>query len=327
MIKVMVVIYGLVMFVPTGDGSQDCDHVSQFGCTAAKLTAVFVDGGDHVDGEHEPIIRWVQSEGELGEDWRPPADFDIAVESPLAGPIELQALTTFPHLGAFSSRRVPASCLDPGGVCKANNKDLTFGVATFSGSWTAAGATYCCGFKLPIGDYDRARIKFPRTDRTQPDTFGERPIATALALTTTLDDAQWQDLKVTLGQTDKKQVPLTGGACERWLGAGVDKCAVLVMGNPPTEYAPCSGTACRYDHHFSAFYLLTQDRGDMNAWRIPYVTGSAKCPEPHPAARDQECWSANVAWSEDRLEPQNMPSVRCPPTFAQVGPEAVTEPE
>lgn len=326
MIEVMVVIYGLVMFVPTGSGSQNCDHAKRIGCTAEQLTAIFVNGGNHVGGMHQPIIQWLGTDGNLQVKWPLTADFQVVVENPEAGLIGLDAWTAFPRLGAFSSSRVPPNCLKHDGVCESGRKDLTYGVATFSGKWTAAGATHCCGFKLPVGDYDQARVKFPRADGTEPDTFGERPIATALVLRTTLNDTQWQNLKVMLGQSDQKGTPLSGGACEQWISAGTKRCAVLVMGNPPTEYAPCVGTKCRYDHHFSAFYLLMQDGGDQSARRIPYVTGSAICPHPD-AVRDLDCLSANLAWVEYPLEPQNMPSVRCPPAFAQIDPAAVIERE
>lgn len=330
MVKVMVVIYGLVMFVPAGEADG----------TAEKLTAIFVDGGSHVHAEHEPIVRWAVGARELGEPWElsTDKDFSINISNTAADGVDLGARPKFSQIETLFTHRdrawVEPGCLKPTGSCSKGDDDLTQGHAIFSGEWTTREATYCCGLPLPVGDYDEGTFEFRRSPGGNAHgDFGKGELGTALSMIAdvgSLDDIAilWEGRPQSLHRLDET-------ACKEWFGeqSGVTSCAVLVMGNPPTTYHECKGDECRLDSHFSAFYRLAEDPPvRWNRW-FPYLSSNERCPLP-AIDRDDACLEMSVRLAEvgskrgkEPEKPENMPSVRCPPAFAQVEPEAVAEPE
>lgn len=307
MIKVMVVIYGLVMFVPQAEK----------GGAATTLTALFVDSEHHInDTVHRPVIQWVQEET-LGEPWdiSGESDFAISITSPRDGGIHLGVRPSFPQLSTLTRSRVMDECLEPNGDCRSSSSDLTQGLARFSGAWAADDATYCCGFKLPIGDHDEATFKFPRSNGTDPDMLGNRQISTALVLTAELSEEEWEDFGVSLNGVSMKEGPISEQGCVAWLGSP-QRCAILLVGNQPVEHGDCHEKGCRFDLHFSVFHLLTKIPDLAERRRLPYVTSNEQCPTPDEAI-DHECLLRSHRWAEwDKVDPFNMPAVRCPPTFA-----------
>lgn len=324
MIKVMVVIYGLVMLVPQGAEVANCSDQK---CRAETLTAILLESDTH-----QPMIRWVDGNGGLEPPWDLPeateSDFQVTVTAP-GTLLDLDDWTWFPRIHELATTRMTRGCLTPDGSCSDLGKDLTHGMITFSGGWGVSPATYCHGFQLPIGYHDKANMKFPRFNGDDRDRYGERKIGTAIVLTRTLEsEAEWADLRVELGGVSQKpDQRLEKEVCRKWMGEGVESCAILILGNRPQKPMKCSGHEdCRHDRHFADFYLLTTEPGSQSDRRIPYVTGSARCPTPDIDSNDLALYEMS-AWLDLFMEPRNMPSVRCPPAFVLSEPDALTQKE
>lgn len=328
MIKVMVVIYGLVMFVPT---VKTVDGVQR-----TELTAIFVKG-EEVGGSHMPAFRWVTGDSDVQEPpWTPAPgnDFEALIKSPFSGNVGLTAKNHFPELSFLAPNRpIRRGCLQANGHCRdlETDSDLTHGVALFQGEWRTREATYCCGFARPLGDHDRAVVRFPHASGSDSHYNDSLEAATALILEIDVPASKWNDFEAVYGGMNQKQTPLKKAACLKWIGSrwmspDVDGCAILLMGNPSTHAHQCHRSDCRFDKHFSAFYLLTTRPGNAAGRLLPYVVNDAQCPEPH-VMEDEECRNQLNSWLSSPLDVLNMPSVRCPPAFAQLEPEAVAESE
>lgn len=321
----MVVIYGLVMFVPTGEVDG----------TAEKLTAIFVDGGSHVHAEHRPIARWAVGARELDDPWELPTDKDflITIANGAAGGVDLGARPKFSQIASLFTHRDRASiepgCLEPGGSCSKRGDDLTQGHATFTGEWGTWEATYCCGLPLPVTDHDEAMFDFRRSaGGNAHGDVGSAQLGTALAMMA--DVASLDEVTVIWDDEQQDLYRLDETACKAWFGetSGVEECAVLVMGNPPVAYHECKGNECRLDRHYSAFYRLAEDPPTrLNRW-LPYVRANELCPVPD-VDRQDDCLALFPAAQNPRSKPGklNMPSVRCPPAFGEPPPEGLIEAE
>jgi hypothetical protein len=309
-IKVMIVFYGLVMFVPQGEMNG----------TAERLTVMFVNGGSHLpDSRHEPRVRAVDGMGNLGPPWTLLESFAIHVaEASGAGSIDLGARGEFAELRPLFTHgdrgSVRSDCMRNEASCRISGDDLVQGTVTVGGEWKARQATYCDrGWKLPIDDYDEAEFEFRRrVSGSKHDEIGEQQLATALVLETDLD--KLEELSVSMGDPPVP-VPietLLAGDCSKWIKdhPAKAKCVILIMGSPPAEHGGCRGDECFMDHHFSAYYRTTVDPPmRMNRWR-PFVLTHRKCPAPdvmdvtRPAA------------PQATLAIVHPPAVRCPPPFA-----------
>lgn len=307
MIKVMVVLYGMVMFVP----------VDEMDGKARQLTVLFVDGGSHVpDAEHEPVVRAVAEDGELGPEWPLPEEFEIVVrEEAHADPkIDLRVRDDFAPLRKLFTYEergyVWDDCLMNAGSCRRSGDDLVRGTATFEGEWSTRPATYCGGWKLPVDDYDEAELEFRRSvSGDAHDAMEPKPLATALVLETEVRSLD--DLAVTLDGFPMPLEALRDAPCQRWIPEhpSREECLILVMGSPPKEpLEDCTGQACYFDSHFSAFYRVTLDPPTQwNRW-MPFVVTTDRCPQPDVLEE-----APYVSWRGDR----NPPAVRCPPPFGE----------
>lgn len=312
MIKVMIVFYGLVMFVPQGEMNG----------TAERLTVMFVNGGSHLpDSRHEPRVRAVDGMGNLGPMWTLPESFAIDVaETSGAGSIDLGARDEFAELRPLFTHGdrgyVRSDCMRNEASCRISADDLVQGTVTVGGEWKARQATYCGrGWKLPIDDYDEAESEFRRrVSGDEHEGMGSKQLATALVLETSLD--KLDELSVTMGNSPPMTLePLSAEACGKWIKGhpAEAKCVILLMGNPPVEHTECtdpSDEECFIDHHFSAYYRATLDPPmRMNRWR-PFVLTHRKCPAPDVMD------VARPAAPHAALSVVNPPAVRCPPPFA-----------
>lgn len=315
MIKVMIVLYGMVMFVPVGETDK--------GTKAKRLTVLFVDGGSHVpDAVHEPVVRAVDEDGGLGPKWPLPEEFEIAVqEKAHTDPrIGIEARKKFAPLRALFTHKdrgyVRSDCMKNDGSCEVSGEDPVRGIARFEGHWTTRPATYCGGWKLPVKDHDEAEIEFRRSISGRAHE-GERPrpLATALVLETEVKSLD--NLAVTLDGYPMPLEVLSDSPCQRWIPGhpAREECIILVMGSPPKEpIEDCAGQECYFDSHFSAYYRATLDPPmQMNRWR-PFVLTDRECPTPdiidvaHPAP------------PQAALSFATPPAVRCPPPFGTAEP-------
>lgn len=307
MIKVMVVLYGMVMFVP----------VDEMDGKARQLTVIFADGGSHVpDAEHEPVVKAVDDHGNLGPRWPLPDEFEIVVEETHHADgdrwIDLEARADFAPLRDLYTHKdrgyVRSDCMQNDASCEVSGEDPVRGIARFEGHWDTRPADHCAGWTLPIKYADDAEIEFRRSASGRAHE-GEprRPLATALVLETEIQSLA--ELVVTLDGFPMPLPTLPARTCEEWIKAHDPghECVILVIGNPTTSYPTCEGTECRrYDTHFSAFYRLTMDPPiRRNRW-MPYVVTNPLCPVP--AAPEDPSY-------EEWYEPANPPAVRCPPPF------------
>lgn len=326
MIKVLVVIYGLVLFVPTGETNGK----------AETLKAVFVKGGHDGTAEHTPIVRYVKEDGKLSDPWTLPLadDFAISVLHTAGGVVHLDERERFISLGDLvaprTNARIQRECLsknDPfmGECTRRGEQDLTHGVVTFVGEWRTRAASYCCGLRFPVGDHDHVRYQF--LGLADPPGINDRgqPVATALVLETL---AAPEDLQVLLGNGTVVLPRLSEELCLRVTGDDDHECMVLVMGNPPVPSPDeCVGTGCRRDRHFADFYdLATTPPVDSARRKVPYaVSQNVSCPCPDIDSNIY-CLDLVGTWETPQALPSkskkgptgrlNWPSVRCPPAFA-----------
>lgn len=312
MIKVMVVIYGLVMFVPTVETVD--------GIQRTELAAIFVKSHGSETAKHTSKLHKLTDEG-LVQVPLPSTDFQIRIENGTTESVDLSARDTFADLSPlFSSpddARTRRDCVDPSQDCSDHSgKDLTHGWVTIQGKWVIKPATYCCGLRLPLGNHDWARFSFHDPANTDLPKTG-KPLATALILEAL---ANKDDLKVLLGTSE---VPLAviddPGVCRRWTGSDTP-CAILLIGNTTEDHRGCPNGNCRFDRHFARLFHLSQGPPQSHPAKLPYVTSAPLCPQPDEL-RDEACLDRIVAAVESQNnEGRNMPSVRCPPAFAD-GPD------
>lgn len=327
MIEVLVVIYGLVVYVPEGDTGTQAD----------ALTVLFVEAAHHGEGGgHEPVIRHLEQgtdgTGELGVAWSlgssPP--FRVTVrhegEEGEAGSIALDARPLFPRLeelvGEEGDGLLRSECLESPGDCKTERgRPLVLGSLRFEGEWETYPASRCSrGWDLPIAYGDGMEFTYRRAGdldtRRGPQA---RPLATALILRTTIMSRE--ELEVVVHGSDDPiglaEVEL--GTCRGWVAeqdvddAGdLERCMVIEMGNRPVA-TPSAGPCPPLDRHFAAFYDLVQAPPKAADRWLPNLETDA-CGERYEreAGRPSETGKATVI--------VNYPSCSCPQTFAKAAP-------
>lgn len=291
-IKVMVVLYGLVMFVPQGGG----------------LTVLFVNGGSHVPaGKHRPTVAVVLENGELGAPLALEDGFEIAIQGP-DGKVDSKAQMHFAPLEeqfAHSTRgKVRQDCLGNEASCRKGDDDLVRGWARIEGEWSTHPATFCnyCGWSLPIGFDEEVQFQFRRRANGPPRDEGTFPLATALRLDTVVKEDELEKLL----SLDPQIAAIKGKACEDWIGGKVNKCVILVIGNEPEpDRDPGSHGPHLLDEHFSAFYRVALDPPMRISRWLPYIKEHSCC-AGQPAAPSQAIIEEMV----------HRPAPLCPPVYA-----------
>lgn len=291
MIKVMIVFYGLVMFVP------------QVGPQDGGLTVLFVDGGDHVgSGHHAPTLQVVRENGSPSDPWNLEGVVEIRIQGP-PGEVDPNAQSYFVQLEDLFAKQdrglVRTECVHNELSCEESNGDPVKARARITGEWRTSPATHCNeGWSSPVEFDDTARFQFHTTDGSLRvgDT---RRFATALRLDT---EVSTRELKELLSLKDGEYAELTtieGPQCNKWIGGDVEECVVLLIGN--RYFEPASPHPYEaLDKHFTAFYRVTVNPPQENDRWLPYILGNPYCPLDYPLP--------------------NHPAPRCPPTYATAKP-------
>jgi hypothetical protein len=310
MIKVMVVVWGLVMFVPQGvTGRGDT-------ASATGLRVLFANGAViDKEMEHQPTLWLVEQGGELSEGRPLSSDFALRIsEGSLAGRIGLAARWRFAQLPDLNPGvAVKRTCFDNEPLCRTNGGvDRVLGTAVIEGEWTSRPASICDGeFPSPVVFDDAATFSYRKSENG--DRRHDAPpfqLATVLVLeaeVSSLDDV------LTLDGTPVTIPLLEGQACKNWIeGASLGtECGVIVLGNPPKHEMECDSDPCRFDTHFEAFYYMV-DRLDLRYLYMPYVEENYKCPQFTARISTR----ATGGREASGLDPVTPPAVRCPPAFA-----------
>jgi hypothetical protein len=284
-IKVMIVFYGLVMFVP-----QNWDR---------GLTVLFMDGGDHGGVRHVPTLQVVEEDGEPSDPWELGGLVEINIQGP-PGDVDPHAQAYFVQLEDLFAEQddgmVRKECVDNDPSCQENTSDPVLIRAVIKGEWSTSPATHCNdGWSMPVEFDDIARFQFRKYEAGSPRPADTRRLATALRLDT---EVSTRELKELLSLKEGEYAELTtieGPQCNKWIGGDVQECVVLLIGNKysiPAAKRPYDAL----DKHFTAFYrvAVTPPQPD-NRW-LPYIFSNSSCPPDYPIP--------------------NPPAVRCPPPFA-----------
>ncbi len=296
MIKVLVVVWGLVLFVPD---APDTAHPA--GLTALVLDT---DAWSHIP-EHRP--RFLQHGADLGT----PSidrDFDIVLRVPGSAPVELGGLPHLVALDRLTDRPdqavVRADCLRRAPSCSFEGRPMVAGKIRFEGAWSTRPVSKCTELELPLGYRDQALWDFrPANDLGQPGD-SRRRLATALAFEAEVVEIDDAVIEITVGGTNRRVALFESAAevCADFLGEA-GRCAVLELANGVSELPRirCTGGSddppeCRGDRHFAAFYDLLLSPGP-DPRLIPFVV-------------------ENYLECDSRMGIGNMPSVRCPPPVA-----------
>lgn len=274
MIRVMVVIYGLVMFVPQNGG----------------LTVLFIEDEGHGDTVHVPVVTVVGT-GERALVPQPPGPtFNLEIQaSDPTGNVDLTALEDFVRiedLFTYAGRGlVRQDCLDEDG-CQAGGDELVLGKLRAVGDWTTRPATYCKdAWSFPVQFDSTLRYEFwswmRRFNRGEPT----RRIPSALRLDTELPENSVNERLQGLATG----AVLEGEDCKKWIGEDVTKCIVLLIGNAPTLAHNSSSDQISQepeplDRHFSAFYRVTKDPPWRINRRLPYTRTSLTCPSGYSSS-------------------------------------------
>ncbi|MFL6234351.1 MAG: hypothetical protein ACJ76N_14560 [Thermoanaerobaculia bacterium] len=321
MIKVLIVVSGLVLFVPDPPPDshrltallRDTRHVqSPQGMISTK--------GAHGLTAHLPALRQQIDSSYRGWTITAPDDKDSAqvlFRVPVKAGLSIDPDTSgnFPHLDRLTAKPEDAN-IDPlcfEGKCKDGDKKRVATVVRFEGSWRTRPLQRCNRrMNLPLrfgqsasthfDEIETARSEFRRPEDTalRPGQ-GRRPLATALGLEAEIEKLEDLYLEVK-GSVQKLQLT-NSDVCKEWLGVP-DPCVVFEVENWEAPVASdCDVTdrdklppECRIDRHFGLLYDLILNPPKANERLLPFAAeGELKCP--------------------GREELDNQPGVRCPPTF------------
>jgi hypothetical protein len=302
MITVLVVVSGLVMFVPNPPQ----------GLIALLVETKYANPNLSHGILHVPAVRhpldvdsargWTIDDG----------NYEILLQVPVRQPAPAGhlALDDFPELGQLTDSPGDAAVKPEcrAGTCvDSKGRRLVATTVRFEGTWLTRSAQHCAKrWKFPVGSVKEAtKSDFRRLSNPGMPKAGlaPRPLATALALETTIakiEDIRFQ-IKRPDGSTITPKLELTSPeTCKLWLSDQQQVCIVLEVENWEAAAAPiepaCAQedprTECRIDPHFAMFYdLIVKPPLQQDRW-LPYVAeGSLVCP----------------------TLVDNMPAVRCPP--------------
>lgn len=311
MIKVMVVVWGLVMFVPEGVTVEDSD---QF---ADQLTVVFANPGGQ-DLEHQPKVWLTDTNGHLQQPIVLPGEFQMQLSGSGTQRIRVTARKYFPDLSSLKAGATAKDvCVENSQHCKdEDDHDLVLGTASLGGDWTSRPASTCEGkLSLPVDHSDQASFSY-RTVGNDQKQSSEPRLATALVLETEVSSVE--DFVRILNSDSISLTHLSDATlCRDWIKdyGGSAGCAVLILGNPPAHPMKCSQAVCRRHDHFDVFYDLSQ--GFQHRW-LPYVDTNEKCRFDRSVELPMS--ESHAETGESGMEPVTPPAVRCPPAFAD-GPD------
>ncbi len=303
MIKVLIVVSGLVIFVPDAPPNPQ------------RMTALLVETKDahgmplHGMTLHVPALRQ-QLDFFSVRSWHiNNGDFEAVFKVEMNGQatISLGAQKDFPHLSQLTANpddaTIKPDCLT--GKCTDDSADknkLVAAIVRFEGRWRTRPLLRCeKAWILPVDFDEKSQSEFRLADLTTVLTGqAQRPLATGLALETEIETLK--DLSLVIhGST--QQLQLTDPTmCQAWLGVGVSSCVVLEVENWPEVPIDASCNVadppshCRVDKHFKMFYDLIVTPPKENERWLPYVAaGVVKCPNSPGAGQP--------------------PGIRCPPAF------------
>lgn len=289
MIKVLVVVYGLVLFVPDGPPGSD----------PRGVTALALDSSAWQDlHEHVPAI---DQHGGTSADVPLGDDFQVVFRTAKPGSITLTALPHLARVDELANSRVRRECLEPGGSCE----DLLRGRFRFEGLWRTRPASRCLEWQLPLDYRDQAVYDFRPQKNLNSSGGTARRLATALIFEADVQDLDDVAVVVSSGDTPRtlKLSTSESGVCRAFINSNVPDCVVIEVANAavtepdeacrqedPPQY-------CRADPHFAAFYDLLMSPPAEASRRIPYVTD-------------------NYTLCDTEKGIGNVPTIRCPPTLA-----------
>jgi len=301
MITVLVVVSGLVLFVP-----DEPKAITALLLDTSDAPAASSHGIAHIPALRQPLdlasaITWpIEKNG----------DFHVLLQVPSGTPIKLGAKKQFPNLSELTTKvnnMVRSDCVK--GTCSdAQGRNLVAADVRFEGAWEARPLRRCAKhWKRPVGFDENAKSDFRKISEPTKAKPGAGPdyIATALGLEariSKLEDLHFQ-IKTAGGTvllTPKLELsrPET---CREWLPSGDPVCIVLEVEDWEAAAAgikpPCTEfdtrSECRIDPHFALFYDLLVNPEPPDRW-LPFV-----------AEGSLACFTGL----------DNLPAVRCPPTF------------
>ncbi len=323
MIKVLIVVSGLVAFVPNR-GNDPIGLTALLPDTASYAALV---GGNHMKHQvamYRQINRFVADGPQRRELLREnefKAVFRVQVGGKL-GAIDLAAQKDFVQLEALP--RSPGSQVIE--ECLTGNCKMVAAMVRFEGTWRTRPLVRCNKYRWawPVDFNEEVQLDFRRVSDIPLDddnpAYVDRRLATALALETQVADAR--DLIVEIGgKTGKGKRRVLGlstpETCALWLGEHVKSCIVVEIENWPEHEAAgeCGGVPprppeCMADEHFAIFYDLLTSQPPWNDRWIPVAT-AASC----VLDGNTEAASLAKAALPSEVGPGNPPSPRCPPVW------------
>lgn len=296
MIKVLIVVSGLVLFVP-GPGDDP-----------TVLTALLASMPPHAAYLRQQIDRfhysdWPIASGQFKATFR----IDDGKQS-----INLSAQQFFPQLTALVAK--PESKINPRCLnleCTegktGNETKLVTASVRFEGGWRTRPVKRCDrDWQKPVDFQETAQFEFRTIAHLDQSLQGQqqRPLATGLALEA--DISELERLHFLVDKSEQTHLQLTDpDTCRQWLGEGVKSCIVFEVENwdytAPDKH--CTQTTnpppdCRVDKHFSRFYDLLS---------IKTMPSADDLWLPYAAAGDLACQSSVT----------HSPAVRCPPGWTE----------
>ncbi len=300
MIDVLIVISGLVLFVPYSAKDQ---------LSALLVETKYLSGGMHVPAMRQKLDNTSTREWDIVR-----GDFQ-ATFTLMAGrqpPIERCAVWDFPQLSRLTKKpddaKIRANCLD--GTCvDGQGRKQVAALVNFVGGWQMSPLQrYTKQWSSPARFHEQAISDFRKASDVKNYKGDEplRPFATALALEAEIE--KLDDLKLVIhnsgGDVAATLQLSSPDICRKWLGDGTQSCIVIEVENwtdvdpdPPCDAAN-RVPPCDLDEHFSLLYdLIAAPPLPADRW-LPYVEEGGK-----------------VLQFSDTTK-LNKPAVRCPPGWA-----------
>lgn len=285
MIKVLIVVSGLVMFVPDTPNNT--------------VTALLV-GTKSMRGmvEHIPQLHLYPASSS-SQSWNLEHQVNnsvlIRVKAKNRLSINLDAKKDYAQMSQLTTgAKVKPECL--AGKCK-----QVAATVRFEGGWQTRPLQRCSDeWSFPVS-FEKEIVKsgfrkppaFDKPLKSQPP----RRLATGLALEADIE--KLEDLRLEIKGASQKLQLAKPGKCKRWRGTD-EPCVIIEVENWAVPTPPLCGKnkpdPCRPDRHFAMFYdLLVNPPANGDRW-LPYAVS--------PAA-DLKCPSSG----------DTKPAIRCPTTF------------
>ncbi len=302
MIKVLIVVSGLALFVPSSSPDPT-------GLTVLLLETQFTSTAEmplHVPAVLQPIdsssIRnWSLTRGDFKATFKLLAGGDGAT-------IHLDAQKDFPQLMDLvadpQDAKINPDCLT--GKCKdGNSHKRVAAIVNFQGGWRTRPVQRCDKeWVRPVDFKEGALSEFRKASALGVTVQGQvqRPLATGLALEAEI--AKLEDLQIMIGATPSVAHLSSPEVCKQWRGDEATPCVVIEVENWPVIISASNcdkvnpSPECRVDRHFSMYYDLI-NKPPMGDRLLPYVVSSGL--------------ALNCNSSSGAGQP---PGIRCPQAFA-----------